>query len=303
MKRLARGIHNTPGQLGLLLLCLLVISALTLSQTHPVRASGHGIDSWLINANGPSNELDFFDQVQPSTLDGSSLHDVYYGTLFDEGVMGYKVLQADGSMKVSFVRLESRSSSFADSFQIYTGIQSADRTSLSGTFRVYTGSIVTIAHYAHGILTFSSHYVYTRDPQIYSWGSTPSSNSSEYHNILNSGDVQPLNITINGFLGTMIDLGPWSASAGYPNRGLIYSNGFSGGAIGYLPSTVYCPPVEIVCQTYFVRATSLDFSTFQVYQGTFIPSSLGIAAQGTFVEISQGQSGNDSPWSMSYLNP
>ena len=64
---------------------------------------------------------------------------------------------------------------------------------------------------------------------------------------------------------------------------------FSDGPVGQVP--LYS--CATTCSMYFTRATTTDFSGFQIYTG----STSGVDARGKFVEVAQGFSGPNYLWS------
>lgn len=256
-----------------------------LRPTHVAHASGGPCDDsecWDINANGFTGLLVFTSRTPPTTSNGNSTRDAYYGEVFFEDqsgelILGYKVSQADGSVRVSFVRLGERSSGFADYFQVYTGIQSADGQSMSGTFQVYTGGII------FSQIEHRRFYGYTRDQQIYSWTATRS--TSHLINVINR-DLPTWSLNANEFEGILQMYITYAV-------GLAFGDGMIGKVLAH-------PDCSDGCGMYFVRATSTDFSTMQVYQGTCTTSPSGTTAVGTFVEIAQGHSGTNYQWSATY---
>ena len=197
----------------------------------------------------------------PPTTDGNSSQDAYYGSVFGDRMLGYKVAQANGTIAISFLRLPVQSAGTISYFQVYTGVEAANSLTMTGTFRVYTGSLTT------------NGYTYAVQSPVYAWSATLQ--KADDLTILWPSAyefVAAWSINANSYLGT---LGLWVNFPDGNDGGVAFTDGM----IGVLP-LVSC---STLCSGYFIRATTSNLSAFQIYNG----GSVGKTLVGRFVEGSQ----------------
>lgn len=238
-----------------------------------------GTETWNINANGYTSQLIYTVQPDTGLTANETSQDAWYGTVFGDRIMGYKTFNPDGTIAISFLRLPAQSAGDITSFQVYTGVESANQLTMTGTFYSYTGGKSRFPIF--GKYT----YAYVEQPQVYNWSATYVPRPT-YAGPLPTTSTVPFNatwaLTANGYAGT---IGLWD----YTGTLMVTGTTFNDGMVGQI-SPSRCAST---CSAYFIRATSTDFSTFQVYNG----SSLRATANGIFVEVAQGISGANDAWS------
>lgn len=254
--------------LFLLFLSALLVAGLSLSVTSSAKASGGSQEGtvWNLNANGDVGSLFL------STPWFGGANDVPFsmGSVFGQGVQSQSEKLPDGTTRIHFVVLSIRPAGFADYFQVYHGIQSADGQSMSGTFQVYTGSKT------YNFITHRLVYTYTMTPDTYAWSATFASNQQ--------GDIGMghfWSVGGQGANGVLLEAQIEALSYGwFANQPII----------GVFPST---PSSCTACSMYFIRAASPDWTAMEIYQGVG-----NTAMHGSFVEFSQGSYQNE--WIATY---
>jgi hypothetical protein len=271
--------------LSLGLIGVLALGIMLASPANKAHASGGpGPEVWTIYANGYVGELDFVAANRPDvTNNPASLTATWYGDVFGNGFIGYRIPQPDGTQTISFLRLPLQTAGYITSFQVYNGTETADGQLMYGTFRVFTGTRT------YSTLLRQYFYSYTVQSPIYAWSAYAAPYNGEpgigaFATWFNIG----WHLNANGWPGSiLIDTSIASDDPGH--TGATFGSVFDDGMVGLIPAA----PCSSNCSAYFVRATTTDFSGFQIYNGV----SSGSSMTGIFVEDDQGSSGPNYGWS------
>ncbi|GHO50364.1 hypothetical protein [Ktedonospora formicarum] len=256
----------------LLLLSFFLAVNFALSYSTTARASGGGRDEniWYLNANG------YVDYLYLTLPWYGGENDVLFssGSVFGQWVQSQAERQSDGTTRIDFIILSTRDSGYADYFNVYHGVQSADGQSMHGTFNVYTGS---------------KTYYFPLRKYIYSYAMAP--------------ETHPWAATFVGMQNSSFETGhSWSLTSEGPNGtldaapvdALSFGWAVNQPIIGFIPLPSSCD----YCPMYFIRATSRDWTTMEIYQGYGGTTTM----YGSFVEFSGDHSlGYQNDWEATYL--